>query len=87
MAIAAAASRGDLASAKAVWQPVSKERGEGRQNKPAGGSVLHVSCRLGMEILESILGSISTSVHQLSLRKLKTQCKTCRSFKVIFFVS
>lgn len=29
MAIAAAASRGDLASAKAVWQRVSKERGEG----------------------------------------------------------
>ena len=35
----------------------------------------------------SILGSISTSVHQLSLWKLKIQCKTRRSFKVIFSVS
>ena len=52
MGIAAVASRGSLASAKAIWQPVSKEGGEGRQNKPAGGSVLHVSCRLGVEILE-----------------------------------
>lgn len=87
MAIAAAASRGNLASAKAIWQPVSKEGGEGRQNKTAGGPLLQVSCRMGMEILESILGNILIPVHQLSLRKLKIQRKTQRSFEVMFSVS
>lgn len=86
MASAAAAFCGSPASAKALLQHVSREGVEARQSKTHGGSIFHVSWKLGMEILENILSSLSTSVYRLPFQKVRSQRRTCRSYKVIFSV-
>lgn len=86
MAITAAAACGSLASTKAILQHVSKEGVEGKQNKPGADSLLHISHKLEVEILENIISTFSTSVYEFPLWKLKIQCKTRRSYEVVFLV-
>lgn len=85
MAITAAAACGSLASTKAILH-VSKEGVEGKQNKPGADSLLHISHKLEVEILENIISTFSTSVYEFPLWKLKIQCKTRRSYEVVFLV-
>lgn len=77
MVITAAAFCGSLAPAKAVSQH-TQAGGKGRQSKTGGGSFFHVSCKLGMGILENILSNFSPSVFQLPFQKFKIQHRTHR---------